>query len=81
MSLSRRPQQSENRWEGCLSKEIHETTLGVYLRRLRGGTAAGRNEGSDASHNLARWEQPWEISGRIRKEIERSADRKSRPRD
>jgi len=56
-------------------------TLGVYLRRLGGGTAAGRNEGSNASHDLARWEQPREISGRVRKEIERLADRKPRPRD
>jgi len=47
----------QNRREGCLSKEIHETTLGMYLQRLRGGTAAGRNEGSDASHDhRGKWE-------------------------
>ena len=56
-------------------------TLGMCLQRLGGGTAVGGHKGSNESHDLARWEQLWEISGRIRKEIERSADWKSRPRD
>jgi len=41
----------------------------------------GGHEGSDASHDLVMWEQPWEINGQIRKEVERLANRRSRPRD
>ena len=40
-----------------------------------------RNKGSDVSYDLAKWEQLWEIGGWIRKEVDRSADRDSRPRD